>query len=92
MSLSELISHFSSHPTKAGFWSSSPPDNITLNPANEKTDQSLPDFQTCIGVVAHATLDIEQVISHARTALIDTIAFVQDSDWAVIPVVKCMNY
>ena len=41
MSASKLIVHFSSYPAALGFQSSSPPDNITLNPANRKTDLSL---------------------------------------------------
>ena len=35
---SKLICYFSSHPAAFVFQASSPPDNITLNPANEKTD------------------------------------------------------
>ena len=42
---------FCSHPVAFGLWFSSPPDNITLNPANRKADQSLSEFQTGIGVV-----------------------------------------
>ena len=44
-------------------WASPPLDNITLNPANKKTDYSLSDFQTGIGATAHATLDTEHLIS-----------------------------
>ena len=72
MSASKLIQYFSSHPTVFGFQSSSPPDNITLNPAYRKMDQS--DFQTDIGVAACANLDMEQLNSHTRAALVDTIA------------------
>ena len=60
-----------------------PPDNITLNPANNNIDQSLSDFQTGIGTAAHATLDTEQYISHTSTGLVDTIASLQDSDGKV---------
>ena len=35
----KLINYFSSYPAVFGFWASSPPDNITLIPANKKTDQ-----------------------------------------------------
>ena len=35
---------------------------------------SLSDFQTGIGAAAHSTLDTEQHISHATTALFDIIA------------------
>ena len=35
MSVSELIFYFSSPPAAFGFWSSSPSDNITLNPAKK---------------------------------------------------------
>ena len=45
MSASKLISYFSSHPAAFGFWASTPPDNISLNSANRKADQSLSDFQ-----------------------------------------------
>ena len=54
---SKLICYFSSHPAAFGFWASTPPDNITLNSANRKADQSLSDFQTGVGATAHATLD-----------------------------------
>ena len=40
MSTFKLINYFSSHPEAFGFQASSPPDNITLNAANKKTDQS----------------------------------------------------
>ena len=53
MSASKLICYFSSHPASFGFWASTPPDNITLNSAKRKADQSLLDFQT--GVGGHCT-------------------------------------
>ena len=40
MSASKLIQYFSSHPAAFGFQSYSLPDNITLNPASKKTDES----------------------------------------------------
>ena len=49
-----------------------PNDNITLNPANQRTDQSLIDFQTGIGAAAYDTLDMEQLIFHTQTALVGT--------------------
>ena len=58
MSASKLICYFSSHPTAFGFWSSTPPDKITLTPANRKADQSLSEFWSGIGAAAHATLDM----------------------------------
>ena len=64
ISASKLIHYFSSHPAAFGFWASTPPDNISLNSANRKADQSLSDFQTGVGAAAHATLDTEQLISH----------------------------
>ena len=36
----KFIHYFSNHPTTFGFWSSTPPDNITLNPSSGKADQS----------------------------------------------------
>ena len=45
----------------------------SLNPAIKKPDQGLTDFQTDINTAAYATLDIEQLISHTRPALVDTI-------------------
>ena len=54
---SKLICYLSSHPTAFGFWSSTPPDNITLTPANRKADQSLSEFQTGIGAAAHTTVN-----------------------------------
>ena len=41
MSASKLIHYFSSHPAAFRFWASTPPDNISLNSANRKADQSL---------------------------------------------------
>ena len=41
MSASKLIHYFSSHPAAFGFWACTPLDDITLNSANRKADQSL---------------------------------------------------
>ena len=59
MSGSKWIHYFSSHPAAFGFQSPTPPDNITLTPANRKADQSLSEFQTGIVAAAHATLDTD---------------------------------
>ena len=90
MTSSKLICYFFSYPVAFGFWSS-PADNITINPANRKMDQSLSDFQTGICVAAHATLDTEQLISHIRTALVDTTASAKDSDLRVILVQEVLE-
>ena len=74
MSASQLIHYFSSHPAAFGFQAFTPPDNITLNSANRKADQSLSDFQTGVCAAAHATLDMEQLISHLWVALVDTLS------------------
>ena len=77
MSASKLIHYFSSHPVVFGFQASSPLDNITL------LKRRLIDFlgfQTGIGESAFATLDTEQLISHTRTGLVDTIACLQGLD------------
>ena len=63
MSASKVICYFSSHPAAFGFWASTPSDNIFLNSANRKVDQSLSDFQTSVGATTQATLDTEQLIS-----------------------------
>ena len=84
MSASKLIHYFPSHLAAYGFWASSPPDNIILNLAKKKTDQSLSDFQTDIGSSAHITVGTEWLISHTRTALTDTVASLQGSDGGVI--------
>ena len=83
MSVSKLIYYFSSHPAAFWFWSLSPPDNITLNAANKRADQSLLELLTDIGTAAHATLDTEQLISHTRIAFIDTISSLQDFEGGV---------
>ena len=70
-----LICYFSSHPAAFCFLASSPPHDITLNSAN---------FQSGIGAAAHATLDTEQLSSHIRAALVDTVVPLQDSDGGVI--------
>ena len=74
VSASKLICYFSSHPAAFGFQSSTPPDNITLTPADMKADQNLSEFKTGIGAAPHTTLEMEQLISHPRVALVDTIS------------------
>ena len=86
MSASKLIHYFSSHPAAFGFWASTPPDNISLNSANRKADQSLSDFQTGIGATAHATCDTEQLISHLQVALVDTLSPLPEAEGDVVPV------
>ena len=74
MSAIKLISYFLSHPVAFGFVASSAPD-ITLNPANKKTDQSLSDFHTVIDAAVLATLDrYTAAYFHTTTTLVDTIA------------------
>ena len=85
MSASKLISYFSNHPTAFGFWASTPPDNITLNSANRKADQSLSDFQTGVVAAAHANLDMEQLISHLQVSLVDTLSSLPEAEGGVIP-------
>ena len=84
MSASRLIYYFSHHTAAFEFQSSTPPDSITLTPANRKPDQSLSDFQTGIGATAHATLYMEQLISCTRVALFNTISFLCDFEGGVI--------
>ena len=86
MSASKLIHYFSSDPEAFGFWASTPPDNITLTSANRKVDQSLSDFQTGVGAAAHATLDMEQLISHLQLALVDTLSSLLEAEGGVVPV------
>ena len=86
MSASKLNCYFSSHPAAFGFWASTPPDNISLNSANRKVDQSLSDFQTGLGATAHATLDTEQLISRLLVALVDTLSSLLEAEGDVIPV------
>ena len=86
MSASKLIHYFSSHPAAFGFQSSTPWDKITLTSANGKVGQSLSDFQTGVGAAAHATLDAEQLISHLRVALLDTLSSLPNSEGGIIPV------
>ena len=86
MSASKLIHYFSSHPVAFGFQSSTPPDNITLTSANRKADQNISDFHTGVGAAPHATLDTEQLISHLRVALVDTLSSLPNSDRGVTSV------
>ena len=86
MSASKLIHYFSSHPAAFGFWASTPPDNISLNSANRKGDQSLSDFQTGVGAAAHSTLDTEQLISCLWVALVDTLSSLPEAEGDIIPV------
>ena len=75
-----------SHPATFGFKASTPLDNITLNSTNRKADQSLSDFQTGVGAAAHATLDMEQLISCLWVALVDTLSSLPDAEGGVKPV------
>ena len=84
MSASKLICYFSSHPAAFRFQSSTPLDNITS--ANRKVDQSLSDLQTGVGAAAYATLDTEQLISHLRVGLLDTLFPLPNSERGIIPV------
>ena len=86
ISASKLIHYFSSHPAAFGFWASTPPDNISLNSANRKADQSLSNFQTGVGATAHATLDTEHLISHFWVALVDTLSSLPKAEGDFIPV------
>ena len=86
MSASKLIHYFSSHPAAFGFWASTLPDNIFLNSAIRKVDQSLSEFQAGVGATAHATLDTEQLISHLQVALVDTLSSLLEAEGDVIPV------
>ena len=88
MSTSKLIRYFFTYLATFGFQSSSPPDNITLNPA-KNIDQS--DFQTGFSIAAPATFDTEQLIHHTKTAFIDTIASFQDLDGELIPVQEVLE-
>ena len=85
ISTTKLIHYFSNHPVAFGFQASSPPNNISMNAANKKTDQSPSDFQTGTGAAAHTTLQTEQLTSHTRTAFVDTTASLHSSDGEVIP-------
>ena len=66
LSLATKIHYFSSHPAGFGFWASTQLDNISLNSANRKADQSLSEFQTGVGDTAHATFDTQQLIFSAQ--------------------------
>ena len=79
MSTSKLICYFFQSSSSMWFLGFFTTDNATLNPAKNKMI-SLPDFQSDIGAVVHATLDMKQLISHTRMVPLDTIACVQLSD------------
>ena len=57
---------------------------MTMNAANRKADQSLPEFYTGTGVVAQVPLNVEQLIPYTKVALVDTISSLQDSEGEVI--------
>ena len=73
------------------FQVSSPLDNITLNVAIKKTDQSLSELQTGIGAGAHDTLDAGQLISHTRTALTQLLPLYKVLMERLFWFQKCMN-
>ena len=86
MPASKLIHYFSYHPAAFGFQSLTPPDNINLTSAYRKADQSLSDLKTGVGAATHATFDTEQLISHLRVAVLDTLSSLPNSEWGIIPV------
>ena len=86
MSVSKLIHYFSSHHAAFRFQPLTPLDNITLTSANRRADKCLSYLQTGAGPAAHATLDTEQLISHLRVALLDTLTYLPNSEGGVIPV------
>ena len=92
MSASKLIRYFSSHPAAFGFWASTPPDNISLNSANRKVDQSLSDFQTGLGAAAHATLDTEYSFLISRLPWLILFPHYQRLRAMLYLCLKCMNY
>ena len=92
MLASKLIWYFSSHPTAFAVRASTPWDNITLNSANRKADQSLSNFQTGVGAAAHATLDMEQLISCLWVALVGTLPYCLRLREMLYLCLKCMNY
>ena len=85
MLVSKLICHFYSHSSAFGFLTFTLQDNIVVNAASKKTNQSFRDFQTGISAATYASLGIEQLISKMRTTIMDTIASMQDSEREVIP-------
>ena len=92
MLASKLIHYFSSHPSAFGFQASTPPDNISLNSANRKADQSLLDIQTDVGATAHATLDTEQLISHLWVPLLILFPHCLRLRVMLYLCLKCVNY
>ena len=87
----QLLNLFTVFPAIQQLWASSPPDNMTLYPINRLC--TLP-IRRLIRVLLfrlalvqlHVLLWIQQLISHTRTVLVNTIASLQDSDFKVIPV------
>ena len=59
MSVCKFIVIYQIHPAAFAFWASTQLDNIVLNAANMKTDQSLAHLQTGTSAVAHAILEME---------------------------------
>ena len=64
MSAFKLIHYFSSQLPAFGCWASLQPDNVTVNPANERMDQRFPDLKCGFGAAAHATLDRATYLSY----------------------------
>ena len=54
--------------------------NIILNAAKMKKNQSLSDVQRCADVATHATLEAEELVSHTKTVIVDTITSLHGSD------------
>ena len=55
-----------------------------LNDANKKTNQSPLYLQTSFSPALLTTLGTEQLISHMRTAIVDTFTYLQGSEREVV--------
>ena len=71
---------FLNHPSAFRFQAASLPDNSVLNADNMKSNWSPLGFQTCIIAGVLSTLEIEPVIYHIKTTIVDTITSLQEGN------------
>ena len=83
MLASKLICYFSSDPAAFGFQSSTPPDNITMNPANRKADESLSGWHWCSWSCSFLTSELSLLIPFPLYQILK-------EEWFLFQ--ECMNY
>ena len=87
-----LICYFSSHPAAFGFWSSTPPDNITLTPANRKLIRVCQNFRLTLVLLPMPLLTQSSSFLTSELPLLILFSHYQILWEELFLFWKCMNY